>query len=110
MSIKIRDWVIEQYYRILISLSLLTIVNFILLVIAVSDKLKVFLPFDTLGIILIMVPTGILLVWLIGYVLDTKIKYMQQFYRTQTNRNPPILEILERIRRIEVELKRLKKS
>ncbi|MDI6826397.1 MAG: hypothetical protein QMD36_04375 [Candidatus Aenigmarchaeota archaeon] len=71
--------------------------------------MRVFLPFDALSIVLITVPTGIALVWFIGYILDTKVKYMQQFTKTQIDRNPPILEILERVRRIEKKLKRLEK-
>ena len=107
---KIRRWIIEQYFRVLISLSFITFINFILLVIAASDKLKTFLPFDTIYILLIIVPTTILSTWFIGYLLDTKVKYMQQMTKTQTERHPPMLEMLERVKRIEEKLDRKNKA
>jgi hypothetical protein len=47
--------------------------------------------------------------WFIGYLLDVKIKYMQQMAKTQIDTHPPILEILERIRDIEKNLKQLER-
>jgi hypothetical protein len=99
-----KKWAIEQYYRILISLSFITFLNFVLLVIASSDKLKTFLPFDTATIVLITVPTVTIITWFLGYLLDTKIRYMQQMTKTQIDRHPPMLEILDRVKRIEKEL------
>jgi hypothetical protein len=103
---KICRWAIEQYYRILISLSFITFLNFILLIITASDKLRTFLPLDTIYILLTIVPSTILATWFIGYTLDTKVKYMQQMSKTQTQRSLPTLEILERIKRIEEKLDR----
>jgi uncharacterized membrane protein YdjX (TVP38/TMEM64 family) len=107
---KIRKWLVEQYFRIMISLSFISFLNFILLIIASSDKLKTFLPFDTITILILIVPTTILVTWFIGYVLDIKVKYMQEMMQTQTDRHPPLLEILERVKRIEEKLKYIEKK
>ena len=107
IHLSVKKWIVEQYFRILISLSFITFLNFILLIIAASDKLKVFLPFDTSSIIILIVSVTTLITWLIGYVLDTKVKYVQQITKTQIDRHPPMLEILERVKNIEKKLKKL---
>lgn len=104
---RIRDFLAEQYFRWLQGMQTLTLTNFILLVVAVSDKLK-----GALGIasssefVIIFVPIGICAVWLAGYIMESKIKFTQEVVRQGWKRNPALLEIAEGVKEINERLDR----
>ena len=50
-------------------LTIFPIINFTLLVISASDKLKYLIPLSTTGIVLTGVPCALAGVWLVGYLM-----------------------------------------
>lgn len=98
---KLRDFLVEQHFRLLIGIQLLTIINFVLLVVAASDKIQTIIPLAAYYLLIIMVPAALIGVWLFGLFMDKVIKYPTTFYKTQTNRNPQIMEVLNIVKKIE---------
>lgn len=105
----IRDFAAEQWWRFLIGIQVLTLVNFALLVITASDKLKNIIPVDyTSELVFLFVPLALLGVWVAGLVLEKYIKFPQAQERAARERSPTwnenfkkLDEISERLSRIE---------
>ncbi|MEM2948565.1 MAG: hypothetical protein QXG02_03480 [Candidatus Anstonellales archaeon] len=112
---EIRDFFAEQWWRFLIGIQVLTLVNFILLVITASDKLKSFFGIQyTTELLLIFVPLALLCIWLAGLVLERYIKFPQAQERAAISRSPAwqrnfkMLENLEkRLEKIEKKIERI---
>ncbi|MCK4319547.1 hypothetical protein KAW38_03175 [Candidatus Micrarchaeota archaeon] len=105
----LRDLVIEQYWRFTVGIQFLTLINFVLLVISASDKLKAFFNIDyTMQLVFFGVLLAFIGIWVIGFVMDRVIKFPQQKARIAGSRNPYWTEthakldgIIERLDRLE---------
>ncbi len=86
--IRIREFFIEQKYRFDYGKQYLGYVNFILLVIVASDKLKAIFPFRIRNMLLVFIPLVFLGTWLWGYVLDRFIKLPQRGIYMSEKRSP----------------------
>ncbi|MEM4389299.1 MAG: hypothetical protein QXG98_01410 [Candidatus Micrarchaeia archaeon] len=106
---RIRNFLAEQWWRFLIGISFLTLINFILLVLTASDKLKALTGVRfTAEVVLLLVPLAIIAVWLWGLILEKYIKFPQQQEREAWKRSPiwqethrKLDEILARLARLE---------
>lgn len=108
---KARDFAAEQWWRFLLGLQMLTLVNFVLLVITSSDKLKTVIPVTyTSELVLAMVPVALAGAWFVGLVLERYIKFPQAQERAAKKRSPTWNENFERLGRIEEKLDRLEKK
>ncbi|VVB66708.1 Uncharacterised protein [Candidatus Gugararchaeum adminiculabundum] len=86
---KFRDFFIEQHYRFQLGMQFLIFVNFALLVITASDKLKKVLPIDYTGeLVLLSILLAFLGAWLFGLILEKFVKYPQQQERAAVDRSP----------------------
>jgi len=81
-----------------------------LLVLGSADKIQKILPIHAGWILLIFVPLLLLLGLFFGWFLDRVIGYNRKMAETTNSRNPQITEILETVKRLEVEIIELKKS
>lgn len=99
--VKLRDKIAELKFYFDISVSLLTVVNLALLVIAASDKLRVFIPLGTFSLMFIFVPAVLLGALAFGWFLDKVVNYQASYYKEVIKRNPQIIEILDRVKNIE---------
>lgn len=81
-----RQFLFRQKYRFDLGQSFLTLVNFAFVVIAAGDKLSTFLHVNTRTLLLLLVPTSIVFVWLLGYLLD-RFRFMQCYNREANERN-----------------------
>lgn len=97
-----RKFLFSQKFRFDLGQSFLGFMNFTLLLIAASDKLKIYLGIErTWVLVLVAVVGGYICVWLFGFFLDTVVKYQQHYSNTSVLRNPHALENYERLKRIE---------
>lgn len=90
-----RFFLLEQKFRFDTAMSLLSIVNYTLLIIAVSDKIQKVLPFNTGYIIIICVPTMFFVIWFAGYILEKFIRFPQEFEATRIKRSPAWSSVYE---------------
>jgi hypothetical protein len=72
-----RDYFTEQKYRLDLGRQFLTYVNFILLIVAASDKLQTVLPLRIREMLLLAVPLAFIGSWAFGYFLDQVVKFPQ---------------------------------
>ena len=108
---KARDFAAEQWWRFLLGLQMLTLVNFALLVITASDKLKIVIPVEyTSELVFIMVPLGLLGAWFVGMVLEKYIKFPQAQERAAKKRSPIWNENFEKLDIISAKLDALEKK
>ena len=95
-----KSFFFRQKYRLDLGQQFLSIINLVLLLVAVSDKIK---PYTSLGItavIALAVPGALFLIWLSGYFLDRGVRYSQNYNTVAAARNPQWLwqeKILNRI-------------
>jgi MFS family permease len=102
-----RQWAFTQKYRFDLGYQFLTFINFALLLIAASDKLKSFFHIEnTSWFVVIGLIGGFFSVWLFGYVLDRHVRYEQGYSDEQVKRSPKwwtmynaILEISKKLER-----------
>jgi hypothetical protein len=83
-----RDFFTEQKYRFDIGRQFLTYVNFVLLIIAASDKLQAILPLRISEMIILAVPLAFLGSWIFGYFLDTIVRFPQSQMMVSESRSP----------------------
>lgn len=108
---KARDFAAEQWWRFLLGLQMLTLVNFVLLVITSSDKLKVVIPLEyTAELVLLLVPLALIGAWFVGFVLERYIKFPQAQERAAKKRSPTWNENFEKLDKISEKLDRLEKK
>jgi len=98
----------SQKYRFDLGYQFLAFLNFTLLVITASDKLRYYtnLP-RTWMLVLAAVPAAFLGVWMFGLFLDRVVRYGQAYNIEANKRNPIGEEQLAALRRIEEKLDRL---
>lgn len=106
-----RDFAAEQWWRFLIGIQVLTLVNFALLVVTASDKLKSIIPFYyTSELVLVLVPVALAGAWLAGLVLEKYIKFPQAQERAAKERSPTWNENFKRLDEISERLSRIEKK
>lgn len=81
-------------YRFDLGQSMLTVVNFCLLVLAASEKLATFWPIPARTLLLIVVPSALVGVWFLGWVLDRS--HFAARYTDEQNKRNAILSELAR--------------
>ena len=98
----------NQKYRFDLGHQFLVFINFALLVIAASDKLRYYTNVPrTWMLVAVAVPLGFLGVWLVGTFLDKVIRYGQAYNIEATKRSPIWDEQRQRLARIEEKLDQL---
>jgi hypothetical protein len=83
-----RDFFTEQKYRFDLGRQFLTYVNFILLIIAASDKLQPILHLRIREMVLIAVPLAFFGSWAFGYFLDRIVRFPQSQMMVSESRSP----------------------
>lgn len=84
-----KKFLFSQKYRFDMGYQFLTLINFTLLVISVSDKLKLFLHIEKTVIFVVgMVGAALFSIWLFGFFLDKVIRYNQNYALEEARRNP----------------------
>lgn len=75
----IRDAFYAQKYRFDLGIQFLVFINFALLVVTASDKLKPFLGIENTGwLVVILIPSAFVGVFVFGYFLDVLVKQQQR--------------------------------
>jgi len=102
---EVRNFLVLQKFRFDIALTFMIFLNFILLSFAAStdiqEMLKSFgLDIGKQKIIPVMILLCIIFTWIIGYILDVKVEYSQEFQLQATKRNPIIMKILENTKKL----------
>lgn len=98
---KIRNWFVEAKFLLDLSISFFTILNFTLLVITASDKLRNVIHVGTWTLVFFTVPIALVIAVVFGWFMDKVVNYQSTYYKTQMDRNPQFKEMLERIKNIE---------
>ena len=83
---KFPTFLARQKYRFDIGQGFLAVVNFAFVVIAASDKLTTLLHVPAKVLVPLLVPSAVLVVWLLGLTLD-KMQFMQAYQEEQNRRN-----------------------
>lgn len=108
---KLRDFAAEQWWRFLIGIQILTLVNFALLVITASDKLKNVIPVSyTAELVFLFVPLALLGAWAAGLILEKYIKFPQAQEKAAIERSPTWKENFRRLDEISERLERIEKK
>jgi hypothetical protein len=76
----------RQKYRFDIGQGFLAVVNFAFVVLAASDKITTLTHVPAKILVPILVPSAVLLVWVLGFILD-KMQFMQAYQEEQNCRN-----------------------
>jgi hypothetical protein len=104
-------WLFRQKYRFDLGQQFLSILNFTLLIITASDKLRYYTNIPrTWVLVALAVPTGFTGMWLFGYFLDQVVKYAQAYNIEASKRNPIWDEQKEMMVRLERSLERLEQK
>ena len=90
--------------------SFMVLLNFLLLSITASDKLMIIFNLDntaygTYWVVLIIFPLAIIGTITFGFFMDKIVRYYTEMRRITTERDPVVMETLERVKRIEAKLK-----
>jgi len=103
-------FLLTQKYRFDLGHQFLVFINFTLLLIAASDKLRYYTRIPrTWVLIVVAVPLGFAGVWLFGLFLDKVVRYTQALSLESAKRNPILEEQMASLRRIEARLNDLPK-
>ena len=98
--IKLRNWSAEQEFILRTGLVLLTFVNFALLIFVNSERLAKIAGLNENLVIIAGVPLGVFGVWVVGKTLIV-VGWKSKNIQANFERNPIIMEILEKVRRID---------
>lgn len=106
-----RDFFFAQKYRFDLGIQFLVFVNFALLVVTASDKLKqTFGIPHTSDLLLVAIPLAFVGVWLVGYVLDRFVKSPQTYEREYLRRSPAWKNLFKELQVVRSELKAIRRS
>lgn len=83
-----RDYFSEQKYRFDLGRQFLTYANFVLLIVAASDKIQTVIPLRITQLVLIAVPLAFIGSWLFGYFLDEIVRFPQSQMLVSEKRSP----------------------
>ena len=106
--LKIKMFIMKQYLRYTFAGAVMNLINFSLLVIALSPNISGLIGISEKYVIFIVIPISFGVMWFIGYIMD-KMKYRQGIIITDTKRNPPMLEVMARCRNIEGKIIKIEK-
>ena len=98
---KLRNKIVDIKFHFDVALSFMTLLNFALLIITASDKLRNIIPVGTWTLVFLLVPVALLSTVLLGWFLDKVVNYQATYYKAQTDRVPQMTELLERVKNIE---------
>jgi hypothetical protein len=100
-----KRFLLGQKYRFDMGHQFLAIVNFALLLIAASDKLRYYTSIPRTWLLLVvMMPLGFFGVWLFGCFLDEVVKYQQAYALESVKRDPFWEQNQAFCRKVEAEL------
>lgn len=101
----LKKFVFAQKYRFDLGYQFMAILNFTLLLISTSEKLKSKLGIDQTWVFVVLsVLCGLGCVWMFGYFLDKVIRYSQSYSNELASRNPNWWIQMRAIQRIEKKL------
>ncbi len=104
-----REFFFAQKYRFDLGQSFLVIVNFTLLIITASDKLRIFFGIPRLAsLLIVIVPIGFIGVWIFGYFMDKVVRAAQMSERQSMKRSEVWSEHNAQMDRIERALEEVK--
>lgn len=72
----------------------LTVINFVFLVIAASDKIATLVHVEAKVLLAVLVPAAVLSVWGFGYALD-RARFLQSYQSETNKRNEVLSKVLE---------------
>jgi len=104
---ELRDWSANQWYLLQVGLTIMTVINFVLLIMVNSKRLSGFLGLDEKIVIIISAPLSILIMWVTGKIL-VMFGWQKSLTTAQSRQSPVVMEILQKVRNIEEEIKREK--
>ena len=90
----IKEFFILSKYRFDIGVSFLTIVNLALISISASRVIQEYIKIPMPTIVAALVVCALLGTWLFGYILDTRIRFMEEMNGISNARNRQISKIL----------------
>ncbi|HII94937.1 MAG: hypothetical protein ABFD15_09075 [Methanofastidiosum sp.] len=96
----IRRSLLEQKYRFDLGRQFLVYVNFALLIIAASDKIKLIIDLKTTELLLVLVPLSFIATYILGYILDKFVKFPQATQMVEAKRSPYTLMTQEKLDKI----------
>jgi len=100
-----KRFLFHQKYRFDLGHQSLAMMNFALLIIAASDKLRYYTNIPRTWILLVVaVPLGFIVVWLVGLFLDKVVRYSQAYSLVAVKRNPIWTDHLAQMERVEKKL------
>jgi len=79
-------------YRFDLGQSMLTVVNFCLLVLTASEKLSTAWPISARTMLIVVVPTALVAVWFLGWILD-RAQFADRYTDEQNKRNAILSEL-----------------
>ena len=104
-----REFFFAQKYRFDLGQSFLVVVNFTLLIITASDKLQIILGIPRLrSLLILIVPTGFILVWVFGYFMDKVVRAAQMAERQAIKRSEVWVQHNAQMDRTESQINELK--
>ncbi|MFQ6137166.1 MAG: hypothetical protein ACE5PM_08310 [Candidatus Hydrothermarchaeales archaeon] len=98
--IRLREFLIEQQYRFDFGKQFFAYVNFALLLIVASDKLKAIFPFRIRDMLVIFIPLAFVGTWIFGYFLDKVLKLPARRIYMSEKRSPTWTLTQEKLDRI----------
>lgn len=101
MLSKLRELFFKQKYRFDLGLQFLVFVNFALLVITASDKLRQYFGFRASESLIIFLPAAFIATWLFGYFLDKVVKSPQAQERQNIARSEAWNKLYKKLDEIE---------
>jgi len=96
----LRRSILEQKYRFDLGRQFLVYVNFALLIIAASDKIKLVINLSTTELLMVLVPLSFIATYLLGYILDKFVKFPQASQMVEAKRSPYTLMTQEKLDKI----------
>ena len=96
----LRNFVIRQKTRFDLGIQFLTFVNFTLLVMTASDKIKLWIPVPTKYLVITFVPLAFIRVLLFGVFLEKFVKFPQQVDRVKSGLSPSYQKTQEKLDKI----------
>jgi hypothetical protein len=101
MCSKFVNFVVRQKYRYDLAASYLALVNFALLIVAVSDKISTHIHIRPMVVIPALILGAFLILWLTGYFLDVVAHTPHKLDLEQASRSPTWGRLFKQLDRIE---------
>lgn len=98
---KVRDGFFKSKYQFDLGMQFMVFVNFTLLIMTASDKLKIYIPLSTTKLVMIFVPLIFFCMWLFGFFLDKIVKSQHYQESESLARSPAWKKLFKRLDDIE---------